>query len=104
MSDWAQITVRRTNNYPDRLRSYKIEINGVVVGSVRARESATVRIAPGRHSLTLRIDRCGSGQIDFDAESNEHILFECGNNSRGISALFRIIFRPRQYLWLHQVT
>jgi hypothetical protein len=103
MSDQAQITVRRTNNYPDRLRAYKVKVDGVVVGSVRARESATVRITPGRHSLALRIDWCGSEQIDFDVQSNEHVLFECGN-SRGISALFYMIFRTRQYLWLSRVT
>jgi hypothetical protein len=107
MSNQAQITVRRTTNYPDRLRAYKVRVDGVVVGSIHARKSATVCIAPGRHSLVIRIDWCGSEQIDFDAQSDEHVLFECGNSRVGwriVAALFYMIFRPRQYLWLRRAT
>ncbi len=107
MSDQAQITVRRTTNYPDRLRAYKVKVDGVVVGSVRARKSVTIPITPGKHSLVLQIDWCGSEPIDFDVQSGEHVLFECGNSHAGwriIFALFYMIFRTHQYLWLRRAT
>ncbi len=62
MSDQAQIMVGRTTNYPDRLRAYKVKVDGIVIGSIRARRSITVPITPGKHSLVLRIDWCGSEQ------------------------------------------
>ena len=107
MSDQAQITVRRTTNYPDRLRAYKVKLDGVVIGSVRARESVTVPVAPGRHSVVLRIDWCGSEQIDFEVQPGQHLFFECGSNLVGwrvLLALFYILFRTHQYLWLRQAT
>ena len=107
MNDQTQITVRRTTSYADRLRAYKVKIDGVVVGSIRARESVTIPVVPGRHSLTLRIDWCGSEQIDFEVSPGQHLFFECGSNLAGwriFLALFYIIFRTRQYLWLRRAT
>jgi hypothetical protein len=83
MSDQAQITVRRKTSYPDRLRAYKVRLDGVVVGSVRARDSVTIPVPPGKHSLVLRIDWCGSEQIDFEARPDEQIVFECGSSLTG---------------------
>ena len=107
MSDQTQITVRRTTSYADRLRAYKVKVDGVVVGLVRARESITVPVSPGRHSLVIRIDWCGSEQIDFEAQSGEHIHFACGSNLAGwrlLLTIFYVTFWTRQYLWLRQAT
>ena len=105
MSDQTQITVRRTTSYADRLRAYKVKVDGVVVGLVRARESITVPVSPGRHSLVIRIDWCGSEQIDFEAQSGEHVRFECGSSLTGwrlLLVVFYITFWTRQYLWLRR--
>jgi hypothetical protein len=105
MSEQTHITVRRTTSYGDRLRAYKIKVDGVVVGSVRARKSVTIPISPGRHSLVLRIDWCSSGQIDFESLQGDHIVFECGSSLTGwrfLLALYYIIFRAHQYLWLRR--
>lgn len=107
MSDQTQITVRRTTSYADRLRAYKVKVDREVVGSVRARESITVPVSPGRHSLVLRIDWCGSETIDFEIQPGENVCFECGSNLAGwrqLLTLFYITFRTRQYLWLRRAT
>ena len=107
MEDQAQITVRRTTSYADRLRAYKIKIDGVITGAVRAHESVTIPVSSGRHSLVIRIDWCGSQQIDFDVQPGEHIFFECGSSLAGwrvLFAFFYIIFRTNQYLWLRRAT
>ncbi|MDB6063961.1 MAG: hypothetical protein JWR26_169 [Pedosphaera sp.] len=106
MSGQTQITIRRedgTKGYADRLRAYKIKVDGVLVGSVRLRDSFTIPISPGRHSLVIRIDWCGSQQIEFEAKPGEHISFECGCSVTGRrSALIHIIFRTHDYLWLRR--
>jgi hypothetical protein len=107
MSAQTQITVRRTTSYADRLRAYKVKLDGVVVGSVRARESVTVPVSPGRHSLVVRIDWCGSEQIDFEIQPGEHVCFDCGSSLVGwrlLLAAFYITFRTHQYLWLRRAT
>src|SRR5687767_12670256 len=105
MSEQAQITVRRTTGYPDRLRAYKVNVDGAVVGLIRARESVTVPISPGRHSVRLRIDWCSSEQIDFQTQPGEHVFFECGSSLSGwrvLLALFYITFWTHRYLWLRR--
>src|SRR5258708_2235668 len=105
MNDQAQITVRRTTSYADRLRAYKVRLDGVVVGSVRARDSVTIPVAPGKHSLVLQIDWCGSDQIDFEARPEEQIVFECGSSLTGwrlLLALFYVVFKTKRYLWLRR--
>lgn len=107
MSDQTQITVRRTTSYADRLRAYKVKIDGVVVGSLRALDSATIPVAPGRHSMELRIDWGGSERIDFEVKPGEQVFFECGSSLNGwrvLLALFYAILRPHQWLWLRRIT
>jgi hypothetical protein len=107
MSDQTQITVRRTTSYADRLRAYKVKVDGKVVGLVRARESIKIPVSPGRHSLVLRIDWCGSEQIDFEIQLGEHVCFECGSSLSGwriLLVFFYAIFWTQRYLWLRQAT
>jgi hypothetical protein len=107
MSDQARITVRRTTAYPDRLRAYEVKIDGLVVGSIRARESLTIPVTGGRHSLRLRIDWCGSEQINFETQAGEHAFFECGSSLSGwrvILVFFYITFWNHRYLWLRRAT
>jgi hypothetical protein len=103
MNNQTEITLRRKTSYLDRLRSYKVKLDGGVIGSVRANQSMTLPISPGRHSIVLRIDWCGSKQVDFEIHQGEHVFFECGSNLAGWRILltpFYIIFRTQQYLWL----
>jgi hypothetical protein len=100
----TDITIRRGKSYADRLRAYKVEIDGAVVATVRAGQSATVPVTVGRHTLTLRIDWCSSEKLQFDAQSGDHIAFECGSSLTGARLLLAIvyIFRPNQWLWLRR--
>lgn len=103
----AHLTITRTTSYADRLRAYQIRLDGVVVGQVRAKESVTLPISPGRHWLTLQIDWCGSERLAFEAQPGEAIHFECGSNlsgARAFLATFFILFKTRDYLWLRRVS
>jgi len=107
MSDEAHITIQRGKSYADRLRAYKVVVDGVVVASVRAGQSVTVPVSAGSHSLGLRIDWCSSEELQFEARTGERITFECGVSLAGWRvwfALFYIIFRTHQYLWLRRAT
>jgi hypothetical protein len=106
MSEETELTVRRTTSYADRRQAYRVEVDGVVVGSVRARDSVTIPIKPGAHTLVLRINWCGSEQTEFEAQPSESVTFECGSNLTGwrlLLASYYIVFRTRQYLWLRRV-
>ena len=105
MNEDAQITIRRGKSYADRFRTYNVQVDRVTVASVRAGQSATVPVMAGQHTLGLRIDWCGSEELQFEARSGEQVTFECGSNLTGwriLLALFYVLFRRRQYLWLRR--
>jgi hypothetical protein len=105
MNEEAQINIRRSKSYADRLRAYTVQVDHVTVASLAADQSATVPIMAGRHTLRLRIDWCGSEELQFEAQSREQITFECGSKLTGwriLLALFYVLFRTRQYLWLRR--
>jgi hypothetical protein len=103
----AHVMIRRGKSYADRLRAYRIRIDGIVAASVGAGGSVSIPVAPGRHSLVLRIDWCGSEEIVFDAQPDEHLTFECGSSVAGWRILllfYYAVFRTSGYLWLRRGT
>ena len=80
MENQAHITVRRGETYADGGRKYEIVIDGAPIGSLRPGSVVAFDLAPGTHTIRLRIDWCGSPALSFDAQSGEQIAFECGSS------------------------
>jgi len=105
MSDEAHIIIQRGKSYADSWRAYKVAVDGVVVASVRAGQLVTIPVSAGSHTLGLRIDWCGSEELQFEARAGERITFECGSSLAGwrsLLAIVYVLFRTRQYLWLRR--
>ena len=105
MNTDAKITITRHRGFVDRLRAYQVRVDGAVVGSVKAGESASFSVPDGRHSLIMRIDWCGSAQLGFEATAGEHLTFECGSSLAGwrlLLAPLYVTIRTDQYLWLRR--
>ena len=99
----ARIHVARKREFADFLRQYKVVIDGMEKGRIKNGGSFDCEIAPGRHTIELKIDWCGSNTIAFNVADNEIIRFDCGSNLRGWK-LFkaRKIMReaPHEWIWL----
>jgi hypothetical protein len=105
MSNEAQVRIRRSKSFADRLRTYRVELDGLPVASLRAGDLITLPVMSGRHSLSLKIDWCGSEEVQFDAVAGECVEFECGSALTGwrfLLGLFYVCFRPRKYLFLQK--
>jgi hypothetical protein len=61
----------------DRYRSYRIVLDGNVVGKVRAGAEAVLPVEPGPHSLVLRIDSTGSSIEFFNVLPGQTVTFTC---------------------------
>jgi hypothetical protein len=61
----------------DLFRSYKVLIDGVVVGWIRRRQTKTFAVAPGHHEVHLEIDWCRSREIDLDLRPGEEAKLTC---------------------------
>ena len=105
MNDAAHIIIQRGKSYADRLRAYKVAVDGVVVASVRAGQTVAVPVSAGSHTLRLRIDWGRSGELQFQAGAGERITFECGSSLAGwrvLLGLFYATFWSHRYLWLRR--
>ncbi len=103
MSSAAQLTIQRTTSFADRARAYEVRVDGVAVGTLRARQSITVPLPEGRHRLRIHIDWCSSNEVELDAAAGAHLAYACGSNLSGwrsLTAMFVVAFRPDTYLWL----
>ncbi len=99
----AQVHIKRGTSYPDRLRAYKVWVDASVVGTVKAGQSLTVTVAPGPHTIRLRIDWCGSNTIHFDVAPDQVLGFDCGSSLAGWRVLLVFVyvsFLPNKYLWI----
>jgi hypothetical protein len=100
------LTITRTTSYADRIRGYRVMLDGAKVASLKAGEATTLQTTPGHHSLVLKIDWCRSNCVEFDARSGENLSFECGSSMPGLRLLLAILyitFWRHKYLWLRQV-
>jgi hypothetical protein len=98
----ARIEIKRGKGYKDAIRSYQVELDDEVIGSIKAGEGVGFDVQPGTHHLRMKIDWCSSGYLDFEINDGQTLSFECGNNVPSLGALFYIIFLRNKYLWLKQ--
>ena len=98
----SKIQINRGTGYVDRLRAYKIELDGSLLGEIHPEQSVVLDIPPGMHRIRLKIDWCSSNCIDFKIAPDEIVEFDCGNKtSLGLILLYITIFRNK-YLWLQR--
>ncbi len=100
------LRVRRGSDYQDRLRAYKVRVDGVEAGTVRCNSTVEIALQPGTHKVAVAIDWCGSNQLEITASEGETVELECGSSLTGwriILAIFYAIFLHNEYLWLGEV-
>ena len=67
----ATIRLKRTNEFNNRLREYKIFINGQQVGTIANGETKDFPAKVGRQIVTARIGWCSSPNIPVDVQENK---------------------------------
>jgi hypothetical protein len=71
----------------DRLRGYRIELDGSVVGKVRSGHTVDLKVEPGQHRLRIKADVTGSQVLSFEIRPGQVRLFECQPNGHSLSAV-----------------
>jgi len=90
----AEIVVSRPEEpWANRLRSYKIVVDGQTLASLGRGQDATVVVATGHHRVRAKIDWCRSPDIDLDLATDDRAYLLCQSAFRE-SFLF-----PRSWLY-----
>ena len=101
------ISVSRDSGYVDRIRAYRVVVDGREVGRLRNGETKTFSVESGTHELRIKIDWCCSHTIRFTLAANQTSAFECGSALRGakvLLVLFYPLFAWNKYVWLRPVS
>ena len=99
----ARIHLVRDSGFADYTRQYKIIVDGEEKGRIKNGGTFECVIAPGRHTLELKVDWCGSNLVEFEVVCNETAYFNCGSNLRGwkIFKASKIMKKaPHEWIWL----
>jgi hypothetical protein len=99
------INIKRESTYADKLRSYNVELDGVIIGEIADGESKAFQVEPGEHTLRLKIDWLKSNEVQFEA-SDDVIEFICSNGLGGVKdwfVIFYLMFMPNRYIRLKRL-
>jgi hypothetical protein len=95
----GRIHVRRAaGRWTDRLRAYKVVLDGDAVGTVKRGETLTCETAPGSHVLHLEIDWCRSPSVDLEVAPGKDIDVRCWPNARAFTVMFWMRYRRDRYI------
>ena len=94
---------RSAKKWPDRLRAYKVVINGQVVGDLRQGDAIHAPVEAGRHDVWITIDWCRSPAVTLDLGAGEVARLECAPNARALLALLYITIWRERYVSLRRV-
>jgi hypothetical protein len=91
---------RETGHYRDRLRAYKVLVDGEPAGAIKAGETLTLPAAPGRHAVQLRISWCRSPELEVDVPAGGAVALRCRPGGSAANALYDITLGRSSYIAL----
>lgn len=97
---------REANPFSDRMRRYRVLLDGRDVGLLRWAETIEIQVEPGPHELRLKIDWTGSPTIPFSVTEGGLAEFKCRPRrpaALAIVSLFRSIRHRNEWLVLERV-
>ncbi len=93
---------RRPGGYVDRARAYKVLVDGEEKGRIKAGESVTADVAPGRHEVHLGIDWARSPTLAVDVQPGEQVTLHCRPNANPFNMLWYISGGRKNYIGLER--
>ena len=77
------IKIKRTSEYLNRLRDYKIFIDELQVGTIANGETKEYTTSEGQHTITAKIDWCSSPDITININENSRKNLQVGGFKNG---------------------
>lgn len=79
----ALIILKRTNEYNNRMRDYKIFIDGQMVGTIANGETKEFPTTAGQHIVSAKIDWCSSPDMSINVKENQTKNLKVGGFKNG---------------------
>ncbi|WP_026560378.1 hypothetical protein [Bacillus sp. J37] len=104
----STLRLRRTSQYINRFRKFKVYIDDTQVHEIGNGEEIVLPIDKGHHELSISIDWVKSEKYEFDIKGGEEVYLFCGSPIKGAKLLIPFIpligsFVPSWYLFINEV-
>jgi len=86
------LILRRVSGWGDHLRNYKVILDGKEVGHIADGETLKCDVAPGEHTLYLKIDYARSQKRQFHSSKDKDVEFVCSPNVQGFKVLMFFLY------------
>lgn len=97
----AYIELKRSHRgYTDRLRNYKVFIDGEQRGEIGLGGRLSMEVAPGVHEVVLRISWCRSPVVKLEVSDGETVRLRCKPRANPLTGLWFITFGRDRYIKL----
>ena len=101
----ASLQITRDSGWVDQFRAYQVIVDGKRVGKIRNGESKEFQVAPGQHTVALRIDLIwGSEPLRITVRDGEALSLHAKSMMRGgaapLWAWWYLLIAPRSWLQL----
>jgi hypothetical protein len=91
---------RKADGYVDRVRKYKLVVDGEQRGTIGRGETLAVDVAPGEHTVMLKIDWVRSQKLTADVADGETVRLWCEPAARPATGLWYATFGRARYIRL----
>ena len=96
---------RGSHIHVDKLRAYKIYINGIHRGDIRVGETKEFPVSDGFHTVQAKIDWCGSRELHVEVRDSA-VALEVGSftefNKSSFAIISHLTYKRYEYLWLRE--
>ena len=99
MIDPTLLVIERIHHYRDTIRKYHVEIDGERVCAVRDNDHGVFEVAPGQHSVRLKLMWISSPIYLCEAIPGAETRLWCGPNG-GLAQAWRLFLAPRTAIFL----
>jgi hypothetical protein len=96
----GRVTLTRAKAYVDKVRAYKVLLDGQSVGRIKEGETQSFSAPAGPHQLQLKVDWAGSPTFTFDLAPGDDVRFICRPKANAFTAILYSLFARNKYLLL----
>lgn len=95
----GEIILSRDSGWTDRIRKYRILIDGQQAAEIANGQTIRLNVPPGPHTLQARIDWARTGVVSFNGEASDNV-FQIRSNLRGWKVLLAGIYAFIPSRWI----
>jgi hypothetical protein len=100
MSAQGTIQLERPTAYVDKLRAYKVMVDGTEVGTIKQGTTEAFTVVPGSHEVQLKLDWALSPPLTVDVPAGGTTELRCRPRGNPLTALWYSTFGRKRYLVL----